>query len=704
MTTLKVLVYYDGVWDENLNYSNYKIKGILVKDDAEFETLKALIFSILKVKFGETEIHIKYQLEPNQQAVDIDDNESLQFYIEIKREDARITRFPLCITTTGYEIQNVIEMDTETVEDTNEDIHEASYPSPTAMDIVTYAEMIFKQTEHDEAERQTIEDGENEIFAVSKSCKLEYVIHCLYDQCNWNLRASKDGKTSMFIIRRMDDIHTCPPEFRMEEQRQATYSVIGDLIKSKFLNIKTVYTPADIISDMQRDFGVVLNYNKAWRSRGKALELIRGKPRDSYSVLPNFLNMLVKTNPGSVVDLQTAEGNKFKYVFMALDASIKGWNFCRPVIVVDGTFLKSNYGGTLLTASTQDGGGKIFPLAFCVVDSENDESWHYFFEKIKGAYREKEKLCIVSDRHDSIKKAANSVFPLASHGICAYHLLCNVKKQFKVNPKNPKSLKDCFFGAAKAYTKKSFDYFMAELDSINVAIRPYLVGVGLEKWARAYSTENRYWTMTSNIAESFNAAIKSARELPVATLLEYLRVLVQEWSYKNRNIASYTMTKLTNKAEEALRENYSLARRMKVIPSVTCIYSVEDGTKTSIVDLIERTCSCCRFQKDELPCAHAVAVFCKYHMDPYQYCAEFFKKENLVKIYEAIVFPMPSQSDWDDAEDMEYADVLPPIGKIPAGRPKKQRLKPCHERKEKNTCSRCGNQGHNKKTCRNLPK
>ncbi|XP_050222160.1 uncharacterized protein LOC126672254 [Mercurialis annua] len=174
--------------------------------------------------------------------------------------------------------------------------------------------------------------------------------------------------------------------------------------------------------------------------------------------------------------------------------------------------------------------------------------------------------------------------------------------------------------------------------------------------------------MTSNIAESFNATIKSARELPVATLLEYLRVLVQEWSYKNRNIASHTMTKLTNKAEEALRENYSLARRMKVIPSVT------------------------------------FAVFCKYHMDPYQYCAEFFKKENLVKIYEAIVFPMPSQSDWDDAEDMEYADVLPPIGKIPAGRPKKQRLKPCHERKEKNTCSRCGNRGHNKKTCRNLPK
>ncbi|XP_050222285.1 protein FAR1-RELATED SEQUENCE 5-like [Mercurialis annua] len=403
----------------------------------------------------------------------------------------------------------------------------------------------------------------------------------------------------------------------------------------------------------------------------------------------------MKTNPGSVVELKISEGNTFQSVFIALNASIKGWNFCRPVIVVDGTFLKSTYGGTLLTASIQDSGGKIFPLAFCVVDSENDESCQYFFENIKGAFGEKEKLCIVSDRHNSIRKAVNSIFPLATHGVCAYHLLCNVKRHFKTNPKNPKSLKDCFFGAAKAYTTKSFDYFMGELDSINVGIRPYLDDIGFETWARAHSTDNMYFTMTSNIAESINATIKSARELPIATLLEYLRVLVQEWSYKNRNLASYTMTKLTSKAEEALSDNYAISRRMKVIPSVTSIYSVEDGDKTLIVHLIEKTCTCCKFQKDELPCAHAIAIFGKYHMDPYQYCSDFFTKENLVKIYEAIVYPMPSQSDWDETEEIETIEVLPPIGKIPPGRPKKQRIKGASEGRGKYKCSKCGKRGHN---------
>ncbi|XP_050217696.1 protein FAR1-RELATED SEQUENCE 5-like [Mercurialis annua] len=737
MATLKVVMYYNGFWDEDFNYSNFKIKGILVKHDVDFETLKTLIYGVLNVNYGETELHIKYQLEPNQQAVDIDDNESLRFYIELKRDDVRITCFPLCITTRRYETQNFNEINTvETVDEMNEDKNENSYSSHTSMDIVSYAEMIFKQTKLEEEEGTTIEDGDNEIvsspkvkkifkgqvfkdkqimksclcffaiennfqFAASKSCKLEYVIHCLDDNCNWRLRASRDGKTSMFVIRRMDNIHPCPPNIRTEEQRQATSSVIGDLIKSKFMNIKTVYTPADIISDIQRDYGVILNYNKAWRSRGKALELLRGEPRDSYSILPSSLNMLMKTNPGSVVELKISEGNTFQSVFIALSASIKGWNFCRPVIAVDGTFLKSTYGGTLLTASTQDSGGKIFPLAFCVVDSENDESWQYFFEKIKGAFGEKEKLCIVSDRHDSIRKAVSSIFPLATHGICAYHLLCNVQRHFKTNPK---SLKDCFFGAAKAYTIKSFDYFMGELDSINVGIRPYLDDIGFETWARAHSTDNRYSTMTSNIAESINAAIKSVRELPIATLLEYLRVLVQEWSNKNRNLASYTMTKLTSKAEEALRDNYAISQRMKVIPSVTSIYSVEDGDKTLIVNLIEKTCTCCRFQKDELPCARAIAIFCKYHMDPYQYCSAFFTKENLVKIYEAIVYPMPSQSDWDETEESEAIEVLSPIGKIPPGKPKKQRMKGASKGRDKYKCSKCEKRGHNKKTCRNLAK
>ena len=92
--------------------------------------------------------------------------------------------------------------------------------------------------------------------------------------------------------------------------------------------------------------------------------MLRDKLDESYALLPSFLYMLKTINPGTIVDLDMKEEHSFLYVFMALDASIKGWKYCRPIVVVDGVFLTGTCSGTLLLATTQDAGGKIFPLAF----------------------------------------------------------------------------------------------------------------------------------------------------------------------------------------------------------------------------------------------------------------------------------------------------------------------------------------------------
>ena len=70
--------------------------------------------------------------------------------------------------------------------------------------------------------------------------------------------------------------------------------------------------------------------------------------------------------------------------------------------------------------------------------------------------------------------------------------------------------------------------------------------------------------MTSNIAESLNSAIKNARELPITTLLEYLRGLMQEWTSTNKNIALSTFRKLGKKPEEILNQNYIKSSKLKV--------------------------------------------------------------------------------------------------------------------------------------------
>ncbi|XP_062118306.1 uncharacterized protein LOC133831921 [Humulus lupulus] len=247
------------------------------------------------------------------------------------------------------------------------------------------------------------------------------------------------------------------------------------MIKHKFTDIKTKYTAADIVRDLKHDHEVQVKYSKAWRSREKAIEKGRGKAAESYAELPSYLYMLHHTNIGSYIELKADEDGKFLYVFVALTASIKGWNYCVPVVIVDGTFLKSAYGGTLLVAATQDAEGRIFPLAFCVVDSENDDSWEWFFENFKKAYGVRECMSIVSDRHESIIKATNTVYPKVPHGACTFHLLKNMESKFK---KNSKKFKDTFFAAANAYTAKKFEYHMRELDRIDNRLQPYLQNIG----------------------------------------------------------------------------------------------------------------------------------------------------------------------------------------------------------------------------------
>ena len=108
---------------------------------------------------------------------------------------------------------------------------------------------------------------------------------------------------------------------------------------------------------------------------------------------------------------------------------------------MDDIFLIGTYGGTLLSATTQDAGGKIFPLAFSIVDSESDESWEWFFKKIRQAFGCRKGMSIVSDRYESIKKAVQETYPKTAHSICIYHLLNNLKNNFT---KNSKGIEDSF--------------------------------------------------------------------------------------------------------------------------------------------------------------------------------------------------------------------------------------------------------------------
>ncbi|XP_010531656.1 PREDICTED: uncharacterized protein LOC104807910, partial [Tarenaya hassleriana] len=224
----------------------------------------------------------------------------------------------------------------------------------------------------------------------------------------------------------------------------------------------------------------------ALRGKHSAEKEIRGNHVDHYMRLPGWMYMLRERNPGSIVRLELDNDQKsFKYLFVALSATIKGWKYMRKVVVVDAIFLTSEYKGALVVATAQDGEHHQYPLAWGVIDREKDASWRWFMNRLSEVIPDGPDVVVISDRHKSIMKAVREVYKQADH---AY-----TEKEFEElysDFKNRYALCDQYPKAAEYMEKEE---------------------LAPEKWARCKFRTERYNLLTTNGAESINSVLKKAK-------------------------------------------------------------------------------------------------------------------------------------------------------------------------------------------------
>ncbi|XP_075103358.1 uncharacterized protein LOC142177984 [Nicotiana tabacum] len=134
---------------------------------------------------------------------------------------------------------------------------------------------------------------------------------------------------------------------------------------------------------MKMKFGIDIGYHMTWSAIQKVVACIRAKPEKNYQILPLYLHMMVRKNSGTYTSIKRDGQNRFAYMFFAPAVSLAGWSYCRPVIAVDATFLKSKYRGVLFVVVSKDVNNQIFPLCFGVADSENNEAYIWFFGKMR---------------------------------------------------------------------------------------------------------------------------------------------------------------------------------------------------------------------------------------------------------------------------------------------------------------------------------
>ncbi|XP_024013049.1 protein FAR-RED ELONGATED HYPOCOTYL 3-like [Eutrema salsugineum] len=311
--------------------------------------------------------------------------------------------------------------------------------------------------------------------------------------CPWYLHAVRMQDSTYFSIRVYRNIHTCSRVVAstIQNTRKGTPQVVADVLRGVYPGEVDTPAPKALIKVVQNEAHVNVSYSTALRGKKLAISEVRGSPEESYRKLYCYLYMLQLVNPGTVTSVKLDARNKFKYLFVALGASIEGFRAMRKVIVVDATFLKSVYGGMLVFATGQDPNHHHYPIAMGVIDKEKDASWSWFFETLKTVIPDDDELVFMSDRHKSIVKAVQEVYPLSQHGFFVWHLSHNVRGKARVGCKD--LCADKFRECAHKYTEVEFVSAYTEFRKWFPKAAEYLDNsVNLEKWARCYFKGDKY--------------------------------------------------------------------------------------------------------------------------------------------------------------------------------------------------------------------
>ncbi|EMS50332.1 hypothetical protein TRIUR3_23618 [Triticum urartu] len=96
----------------------------------------------------------------------------------------------------------------------------------------------------------------------------------------------------------------------------------------------------------------------------------------------------------------------FRRSFWAFGASIEEYRHCKPVLSVDEMFLSGKVRGVLLVAITCDADNQLVPLAFGLVEREDNSNWKWFLTLLRVHVLGADKSpCIISARHPGIINA-----------------------------------------------------------------------------------------------------------------------------------------------------------------------------------------------------------------------------------------------------------------------------------------------------------
>ncbi|CAI9293205.1 unnamed protein product [Lactuca saligna] len=465
--------------------------------------------------------------------------------------------------------------------------------------------------------------------------------------CPFRLWASWMSKERTFQIKSLVSEHNCSRVFKFGSI--VTYKWLGKQFMSEIIE-KPKISVRKMKAKVSTTFNINVSEGQCRNAKKFALQEIEGSLIEHYGRLWSYGHEILRTNPGST------EG-------------------CRPVIGIDGCFLKGIVRGEVLAAVGRDANNQIYPIAWAVVGVENKATWKWFIDlimdDIDGGLGTG--ITLFSDGHKGLLEAVKERCPEAEHRQCARHIVANFAKRF-----TGQHFRKLFWRAVRASTEQKFKHVMEKNKSLDTQAYEYLMDRDPSTWSKAFFKEGRDCDAVENgVSESFNSAIRHARRKPIITMLEEIRIFVMERIYSLRVEGIEWDLNICPSIRKRIQDLKVKQRLWGVTPCGYQKYEVRFHDAAYGVDLIAKTCACRIWQLTGIPCLHGVAAISSLNQDAETYVSQSYSKEAYLKCYNYSINPLNGSDMW---EEVPYRKPLPPKRRRLPGRPSVKRKRDAVER------------------------
>ncbi|XP_010480802.1 PREDICTED: uncharacterized protein LOC104759589 [Camelina sativa] len=376
--------------------------------------------------------------------------------------------------------------------------------------------------------------------------------------------------------------------------RMLKQDVIGRLFRDEAKRRPTLRW-TDIKDEIYMRYIISVSKWICQKARRIAFNLVMETQRQQFAKLWDYEYELQRSNEGTTTEIVTipqANGKQqFDKFYICFEPLRRTWkSCCRPIIGLDGAFLKWEMKGEILAAVGRDADNQIYPIAWTIVRVEDTDSWTWCVEKLKKDLLLElgDGLTIMSDKQKGLVNAVGALLPKAEHRHCARHIFANWRKT------HGDYVHEGFFWAI-AYSGTEGDY-MYNI----VALRKYdplacedLLKTDPKTWCRSFfSYHSSCEDVCNNLYESFNRTIKDARKLPVLNMLEEVRRIAMK---RNSKLAAKTQKckgRFHPKVLLILEANRRSSKFSSFLKSGEHKYEVLEGSGSYCVNLLRRECAC----------------------------------------------------------------------------------------------------------------